>query len=399
MTKYRFVKGAILLALVLMVTVVSAATALSDLNVTKEVTSAGPYEPGDDVEWLVTVWNNGPDDASDIDVVEDISDLTDLDTMDVTPDSGTTYDDATDTWTIPELPNDASAQLMVVTNFTTAGEKTNTVTIADRGQDDLVTTDNSAVMTVIINEAAPVIYDVDLKIKPTTLNLKSKGVFTVFVTVGSLSPESEEDEEETDEAGKPEIDFDESTLTCSEAELIRASVSNKDGGTLIAKFYRQDLLNVTNGTGVLINCSGTLVINGETYNVEGSDTIRVLGDKKGLAKILSDVKKFLRLENDEVEVNETENSTATATVTLNPESYKNKGQEKKVTRNSGDVSTTTTGSSPSDTNRGPKEKEPKNTGSNKNIQENTGGDTTGRGNGNANKPAESPGQSNGKKNK
>ena len=397
MTKYRFVKGAILLALVLMVTVVSAATALSDLNVTKEVTSTGPYEPGDDVEWLVTVWNNGPDAASDIDVAEDISDLTDLDTMDVTPGTGT-YDDATDTWTIPELLKDASAQLMVVTNFTTAGEKTNTVTIANRGQDDLVTTDNSAVMTVIINEAAPVIYDVDLKIKPTTLNLKSKGVFTVFVSVGSLSPASDEsEEEESEEAGKPEIDFDESTLTCSEAELIRASVSNKDGGTLIAKFYRQDLLNVTNGTGVLINCSGTLVINGETYNVEGSDTIRVLGDKKGLAKILSDVKKFLRLENDEVEVNETENSTATATVTLNPESYKNKGQEKKINQNS--VSGTNTDDTQSDTTRGPKEKEVKNTGSNKNIQENTGGDTTGRGNGNANKPAESPGQSNGKKNK
>ena len=86
------------------------------------------------------------------------------------------------------------------------------------------------------------ILSADLKIKPTTLNINSKGVFTVYVT---LNP-SESNEGET---AKPTIDFARSTLTCSEAELIRASVSNKEGGTLIAKFYRQDLQNVTNGTG------------------------------------------------------------------------------------------------------------------------------------------------------
>ena len=401
MTKYRFVKGAILLALVLMVTVVSAVNAEQpDLNITKVVSSTGPYAIDDDVTWVVTVWNNGST-ATNIVVTEDLTGPYILQDFTVDPDPGSQFNSDTNTWTINTLGNGESATLRLVTNFSSAGEKVNTAAIASLNEVDLDTTDNSAESSIVIYDG--LLLSADLKIKPTTLNVNSKGVFTVFVTLNVDSSEpSDEDEEEDeadDETAKPEIDFASSTLVCSEAELIRAQVSNKDGGTLIAKFYRQDLLNVTNGTGVMIKCSGTLVINGETYNVEGSDTIRVLGDKKGLAKFVSDMRKFLRLENDEVEVNETENSAVSSSVTLNPDSYKNKGQEKKVTRNSGDVSTTTTDGSPSDTNRGPKEKEPKNTGSNKNIQENTGGDTTGKGNGNANKPAESPGQSNGKKNK
>ena len=58
-----------------------------------------------------------------------------------------------------------------------------------------------------------------------------------------------------------------------------------------------------------INCSGTLSVDGESIYVEGSDTIRVIGEKKGLDKIFSDLKKFLRIEKDEGEVNETENGT------------------------------------------------------------------------------------------
>jgi hypothetical protein len=326
-------------------------------------------------------------------------DLDDFDEITVEADTGSQYDSDTQIWHIDELLKDTSISLTLVTNFTTAGEKTNAVAITGLDGTDPNLNDNSAETSVIINEAAPVIYDVDLKIKPTTLNLKSRGVFTVFVTVGGLSSEPEDEEDSADkaddDAGKPDVDYDE--LTCSEAELIRASVSNKDGGTLIAKFYRQDLLNVTNGSGVMINCSGIVTVNGETYHVEGSDTIRVLGDKKGLAKFFSDVKKLLRLEKDDVEVNETEDVNATSMVPLNTDSLKNKGQAKKINQNSG--SGTKTDNTQSDTTRGPKEKEVKNTGNNKNIQENTGRDTSGKGNSNANKPDDrSPKQSNGKKN-
>ena len=72
MTKYRFVKGCILLALILLVTIVSAAETQADLNVTKVVTSTGPYAINDTVTWVVTIWNNGPDDASTVTLKEDV---------------------------------------------------------------------------------------------------------------------------------------------------------------------------------------------------------------------------------------------------------------------------------------------------------------------------------------
>jgi hypothetical protein len=339
----------------------------------------------------VTVWNNGPDDATDIILKEDISQLSGHRDITVEVSEGA-YDSATGTWTIPTLANASSTSLTLVTNFSTAGEKVNSISITDQTPGDSFQEDNSAESGVDIFDK--LLLSADLKIKPTTLNVNSKGVFTVFVTLNTSGSTQ-------DGAKKPKIDFARSTLTCSEAELIRASVSNKDGGTLIAKFYRQDLRNITNGTGVMVNCSGTLSVDGESIYVEGSDTIRVIGEKKGLDKIFSDLKKFLRIEKDEAEVTETENSTAASTVTLNPDSYKNKGQLKKQAGNSEDQSVTTTGTqAPSDKIRGPKEDTGKNNDKDKNLQKNNAGDTTGKGNNNANGPDdESPGKSNGKKTK
>ena len=50
----------------------------------------------------------------------------------------------------------------------------------------------------------------------------------------------------------------------------------------------------------MVNCSGTLSVDGQSIYVEGSDTIRVIGEKKGLDKLFSDLKKFLGVEKDEV---------------------------------------------------------------------------------------------------
>jgi uncharacterized repeat protein (TIGR01451 family) len=390
MAKYRFIKGCILLALILLVTIVSAAEPQADLNVTKVVSSTGPYAINDTVTWVVTIWNNGPDDATNVTLKEDISQLSGHRDITVEVSEGA-YNDTTGTWTIPVLKNATSASLTLVTNLSTTGEKTNKVTVTI-DQTDKNLSDNSAESGVDIFDE--LLLSADLKIKPTTLNVNSKGVFTVFVTLNSSGSNQEG-------AAKPKIDFARSSLTCSGAELIRTSVSNKEGGTLIAKFYRQDLQNVTNGTGVMVNCSGTLSVDGENIYVEGSDTISVIGEKKGLDKIFSDLKKFLRIEKDEVEVNETENSTTTSTVTLNPDSYKNKGQLKKQTMNSDDQSTKNTVTQDlSDKTRGPKEDAGTNNGKDKNLQKNNAGDTTGKGNNNANRPDNvSLVKSNGKKTK
>jgi len=396
MTRFlRLFSGAILLALLSTVGIVCAANA--DLNVSKMVNSTGPYEPGDDVTWVVTLWNNGPSDATNITLQEDISQLSGHKNMTFEADSGI-YNSTTHTWNIPELKNATFTSLTLVTAFNTSGEKINRVNITALDQTDPNLNDNHAQKNVIINAAAAVIKDkplsVKLSIKPTTLNLKSKGVFTVFVRLDGISRH--------DNATKPRIDYNSSSLTCGESELIRASVSNKDGGTLIAKFHRYDLENVTPGEGVQINCTGTLAVNGEEIAVEGSDTIRVIGEKKGLDKVLSQLMKFLRIEKDDIEINESEDGNVTFTITLNPDSYNNKGQAKKIAKNSDDQSGTNTSSiqEVSDKTRGPKENAGKNTGTEKNLRENNGNSAPDKGNKNADDPDdEFPGKSNGKKNK
>ena len=396
MTRFlRIFSGAILLVLLSTVGIVCAANA--DLNVSKMVNSTGPYEPGDDVTWVVTLWNNGPSDATNITLKEDISHLSGHTTMTFDADTGE-YNSTTHTWNIPELKNATFTSLTLVTDFSTSGEKINRVNITALDQTDPNANDNHAEKNVIINAAAPVIDDkplsVKLSIRPTTLNLKSRGVFTVFISLDGISHPGN--------ATKPVIDYDSSSLTCGEAELIRASVSNKDGGTLMAKFHRYDLENVTPGDGVQINCTGTLSVNGEEIAVEGSDTIRVVGEKKGLDNVLSRLMKFLGIEKDDIEINESEDGNVTLTVTLNPGSYSNKGQAKKIAKNSDDGSGTDTGGiqEVSDKTRGPKENAGKNTGNDKNFQENNGNSATGKGNKNAEDPDdEFPGKSNGKKNK
>jgi hypothetical protein len=166
---------------------------------------------------------------------------------------------------------------------------------------------------------------VNLTIRPTTLNLKSRGVFTVFVTLSGEKPLFFYDSPK-----KSRIDYANSSLTCSGAEMIRASVSDKNEGILIARFHRQDLENVTAGNGVKINCSGTFFVNGKSYAVEGSDTIRVIGEKKGLDKVLSQLWKFLGIEKDDVVITEGEDGNITVTLSLNPDNFKNEGGVKKM---------------------------------------------------------------------
>jgi hypothetical protein len=184
--------------------------------------------------------------------------------------------------------------------------------------------------------------------------------------------------------------------------MVRATVSKKDGGTLIAKFHKQDLENVTAGDGVQINCSGTFLVNGKTITVEGSDTIRVIGERKGLDKVLSRLWKFLGIEKDDVEITEGEDGNITVTFSLNPDNFKNSGQAKKILKINNNEPTTeaVNETAVSDQTRGGKEKNSKNNGDNQQIREINTNNKPDRGNkGSDKQDDESPGKSNGKKNK
>jgi hypothetical protein len=104
--------------------------------------------------------------------------------------------------------------------------------------------------------------DASIEIKPETLNLNRKGVFTAFIDL----PE-----------GYDEQDIDISTVECEGAPALKGKMAND--GRLIVKFERKELEGVSLGDDVELAVSGKLIDN---TPFGGSDTIRVIakGGKK-----------------------------------------------------------------------------------------------------------------------
>ena len=77
--------------------------------------------------------------------------------------------------------------------FSSAGNKTNKVAVTALNETDPVLNNNHAEATVRFNASDNITPDsrvsANLVIKPTTLNLKSKGVFTVYVSLTGSRPE------------------------------------------------------------------------------------------------------------------------------------------------------------------------------------------------------------------
>ena len=404
MTRFvRMIIGAILLALIFNIGIVCAVDGnetQADLNISKIVSSTGPYEIDDEVTWVVTVWNNGPGNATNITIAEDISHIAGLKNITVGVSLGR-YNTTTNIWNIDELKNASYITLTLKTTFNTSGNKINKVTITSLNETDPILNNNHAEATVRFNASGNITPDsplsANLVIKPNTLNLKSKGVFTVYISLTGTSWISQ-----NEKTNKLRIDYANSSLTCSGADRVRATVSKKDGGTLIAKFHRQDLENVTAGDGVRINCSGTLFVNGKTITAEGSDTIRVIGERKGLDKALSRLWKFLGIEKDDVEITEGEDGNITVTLSLNPDNFKNSLQAKKILKINNNESETAAGNETavSDQTRRGNEKTSTNNGDNKQIREKNDDYEPDKGNkGSDKQDEESLGKSNGKKNK
>ena len=398
---FRILTGAILLALLFNIGIVCAADGKkphTDLNVTKVVRSTGPYEINDEVTWVVTVWNNGPANATNISIAEDISHLPGLKNITAVAGLGT-YNTTTNIWKIDELKNASYTTLTLKTTFSTPGNKINKVAVTALNETDPILNNNHAEATVRFNVSGTIPPDsrvsANLVFKPTTLNLKSRGIFTVLVSLTGTGQNPAGDERK-----KPHIDYANSSLTCSGAELVRASASGKDGGTLIAKFHRADLENVTSGNGVKINCSGTLAVNDKIIPVQGNDTIRVIGENRGLDKVLSKLWKFLGIEKDDVEITEGEDGNITVTLSLDPDNFKNPGQVKKMLKIKDNEPITEAGNETavSDKIRAGKEKNSKNKGDNK-IREKKAGERSDKINKESDKEEdEFPGKSNGKKN-
>jgi hypothetical protein len=101
---------------------------------------------------------------------------------------------------------------------------------------------------------------VEIRIEPETVNLKSKGELTAFITVLT---------------GFDVRDWGISNLKCQGAPMIKGSVSH-DGRTYIAKFSRQDLTNTAPGEEVTFKVEGLFEKGGEQALLLGFDVVRVI---------------------------------------------------------------------------------------------------------------------------
>jgi len=128
------------------------------------------------------------------------------------------------------------------------------------GVSDGIFSDNSGEYTITVYQLG---IAAEIDIKPETLNLQSKGLFTAFVNL----PE-----------GYDEEDIDIGTVECEGAPAVRGMMA--DDGRLIVKFDREDLVGVSPGDAVELIVTGQLP---GSATFSGSDTIRVI-DKGGKKK-------------------------------------------------------------------------------------------------------------------
>jgi PKD repeat protein len=123
-----------------------------------------------------------------------------------------------------------------------------------------VTDDDGGVGTDTLSISLIPAIPANVIIKPETLNLASKGVFTAFIQLP---------------AGYGVADIDVSTVVCEGAPAIRGTVSD---GTYIAKFNRPDLVNVTTSNEVTLTVTGEL---NDGTPFAGSETVRVIEKGEG----------------------------------------------------------------------------------------------------------------------
>jgi len=122
----------------------------ADLAVTKTVDNATPNE-GDTIVYTITVTNNGPDDATGVEV----TDVLPLGVTYASDDSAGAYDSVTGVWTIGALASGANAmiELTVTVDAETAGKTiTNTVELTGSDQADPDNTNNRSSVDITVQE-------------------------------------------------------------------------------------------------------------------------------------------------------------------------------------------------------------------------------------------------------
>jgi uncharacterized repeat protein (TIGR01451 family)/fimbrial isopeptide formation D2 family protein len=114
--------------------------ASADIQVVKSVNNTAP-NVGDTVTFTIAVRNNGPDDATNVQVTDALP--TGLSLVSATPAQGV-YNSGTGLWNIGALPKNATTTLTIVATVTQSGGLTNTATKTGEDQTDPVTSNDSS---------------------------------------------------------------------------------------------------------------------------------------------------------------------------------------------------------------------------------------------------------------
>ncbi|TWT53953.1 Large cysteine-rich periplasmic protein omcB precursor [Rubripirellula amarantea] len=107
--------------------------ASADLSIAKSVNDAEP-DVGDEVTFVVTLSNDGPDDASDIVVRDNLP--AGLTIISSAPQSGTSFDITNGRWNVPLLRSGQSVALTIVMRVDSVGDKTNRVEVIQSSEFD-----------------------------------------------------------------------------------------------------------------------------------------------------------------------------------------------------------------------------------------------------------------------
>jgi large repetitive protein len=125
----------------------------TDLSVTKTVSSSTP-QFGTNVTYTVTVTNNGPMDASGVQLSDQLP--AGLTFVSSTPSGSTTYNSNTGIWSVGSLANGASATLTIVATAGTGGTFTNTAQVSAMNEFDTDSTPGNNNATEDDQASAPI---------------------------------------------------------------------------------------------------------------------------------------------------------------------------------------------------------------------------------------------------
>lgn len=112
---------------------IDTVNALAEITLTKAIVTAGPHRIGDNVEFLITAINNGPSDATGINIVDKLP--SGYTFVSATPSSGT-YNASNGLWNLGGLTNTSNATLTVIASINAGGNYTNVAEVTKVDQLD-----------------------------------------------------------------------------------------------------------------------------------------------------------------------------------------------------------------------------------------------------------------------